>query len=94
MNTSHEQRINVKFYYKLSKIFTETFETTTNVYDECFLSQPDYYERFPRFKDVRESIEDDPRSCQPSTSTDDSQTNRIIRKFKPTVNYLRYGREL
>lgn len=94
MDTSHEQRINVKFCYKLGKTFTETFETITSVYDESLLSRTDCHEWFRRFKDGRESIEDDPRSDQPSTSTDDSQANRINRTFKPTVDYSRYGRGL
>jgi len=60
MTNIHEQRINIKFCDKLSKSFTVTRQIMQNAYgDQCC-------DWFKRFKDCRESVDDDPRS----TSTD------------------------
>jgi transposase len=67
VSTLIEQRACVKFCFKLGKTCTETFEMFQNVFgDETMRT----YEWYRRFKDGRTSIEDDPRSGRPLTSTD------------------------
>ena len=77
MDASYEQRVNVKFCYKLGKTFSETFEMIRTVYGDDSLSRTQCYEWFRRFKEGRESVEDDHRSGRPSTSTDDFHVNQV-----------------
>ena len=77
MDSSHEQRVNVKFCYKLGKTFTETFDMIKLVYGDDSLSRTQCYEWFRRFKAGRESVEDDHRSGRPSTSTDASHVSQV-----------------
>jgi len=69
MTDIHEQRIN-EFCVKLSKSFTETYKMMQNAYGDQCLGPTRCYDWFIRFKDGRESVDDDPRSGRPSTSTD------------------------
>ena len=77
MDASYEQRVNVKFCYKLGKTFSETFEMIRTVYGDNSLSRTQCYEWFRRFKEGRELVEDDHRSGRPSTSTDDFHVNQV-----------------
>ena len=77
MESSHEQRVNVKFCYKLGKTFIETFEMIKQVYGDDSLSRTQCYEWFRRFKTGRESVEDDHRSGRPSISTDASHVSLV-----------------
>lgn len=77
MDSSHEQRVNIKFCYKLGRTFAETFEMITSVYGDSSLSRTQCYEWFRRFKNGRESTEDNHRSGRPSTSTDASHVRQI-----------------
>ena len=64
-----EQRICIKFCFKLNKTAAETHQMLKEAFGEQALSQPRTYEWFKHFKDGRESVEDHKHSCRPSTCT-------------------------
>jgi hypothetical protein len=57
-----------KFCVKLKKTATETFEMLKNAYGEECLSRTSVFEWHKRFKEERESLQDDQREDRPSTS--------------------------
>jgi hypothetical protein len=69
----------VKLCFKLGENFTETFEMLQNVFGDKTMSRTTTYEWYRRFKDSRTSLEDDPRSGRPSTSTDEDPIRAVIR---------------
>ncbi|GBM41510.1 hypothetical protein AVEN_79465-1 [Araneus ventricosus] len=71
-----EQRVNIKFYFKLDNTATETHEMLVKVDAvsiKCVL------EWFKRFRDGKEDVEDEPRSGRPPTSTTPDNTERVRR---------------
>lgn len=62
---SIEQRANIKFCFKLGKTFTETHQMLMKVYGDNCLSRGRVHEWFTRFKEGRESLEDDEHVGQP-----------------------------
>ena len=54
-----EQRICIKFYFKLNKTAAETHQMLKEAFGEQALSQARTFEWFKHFKDGRESVEDD-----------------------------------
>jgi histone-lysine N-methyltransferase SETMAR len=70
MSELHEQRVNITFCFKLGKTFTETHEMLEQAYGDQCVGLTQCYEWFQRFKDGRQSTDDDPRPGRPSTSTD------------------------
>jgi len=56
------QRICIKFYFKLNKTAAETHRILKEAFVEQALSQARTFEWFKRFKDGRESVEDDKHS--------------------------------
>jgi hypothetical protein len=82
MTDFHEQRVCVKFCVKLEKTFTETLEMLRQAFGNESMGRAQTCDWYKRFKDGRISIEDDPRSVRPSTSTDDqhvAQVRSVIR---------------
>jgi len=67
----------VKFCFKLGKTFTETFQMLQQGYGEDCLSRTQCYEWYQRFKSGRTSIEDDPKSGRPSSSTGDDHIEKV-----------------
>ncbi len=63
-----EQRVNIKFCYKLKKTAAETHQMLLQAYGEEAVSKKCVYEWFKRFRDGKETVEDEPRSGRPSTS--------------------------
>lgn len=63
-----EQCANIKFCYKLKKTATETHEMLVQAYGAEAVSRKCVYEWFRRFKEGKETVEDEPRSGRPSTS--------------------------
>jgi hypothetical protein len=57
-----EQRICIKFCFKLNKTAAETHRILKEAFGEQALSQARTFEWFKRFKDGRESVEDDKHS--------------------------------
>jgi hypothetical protein len=78
----HEQRTNIKFFFKLKRTFTETHKMVKKVYgDEC-MSRTSCYEWYKLFKDGRQSTHDEPLLGRPSTSCEDihvAQVREIVR---------------
>ena len=54
-----EQRICIKFFFMLNKTAAETHRMLKKAFGEQALSQERTFEWFKRFKDGRESVEDD-----------------------------------
>src|SRR5215469_1101978 len=77
MKDLEEQRVCVKFCFKLGKTFTETFQMLQQAYGEDCLSRTQCYEWYQRFKSGRTSIEDDPKSGRPSSSTGDGHIEKV-----------------
>ncbi|GFS88083.1 protein GVQW3 [Trichonephila clavipes] len=72
-----EQRIVVKFHFKLEKNATETYNLLKEVYGSEFLSRAQVFEWFKRFKDGRQDVEDDSRPGRLSTSKTDENVERF-----------------
>jgi hypothetical protein len=73
----HEQRINIKYCFKLGKTFMETHEMTKNVYGDQCMSRTHCYEWFKQFKDGRHSTHDQPRLGWCSMSCDDTHVAQV-----------------
>ena len=76
-----EQRICIKFCFKLNKTAAETHRMLKEVLGEQAVSQARTFEWFKRFKDGRESVEDRKHSDQPSTCT----TPELIAKVREVI---------
>ena len=63
-----EQRVNIKFCVCSGKSATETYEMLKHVYGSDTLSRTQAFEWHRRFREGRESVEDDERSGRPQTS--------------------------
>jgi transposase len=77
MKDLEAQRFCLKFCFKLGKTFTETFQMLQQAYGEDCLSRTQCYEWYQRFKSGRTSIEDDPKSGRPSSSTGDDHIEKV-----------------
>jgi len=77
MKDLEEQRVCVKFSFKLGKTFTETFQMLQQAYGEDCLRRTQCYEWYQRFKSGRTSTEDDPKSGRPSSSTGDDHIEKV-----------------
>ena len=71
MKENVEQRYAIKFCVKLNKSVTETFASLTEAYGDATLSRTLVFKWHKTFKEVRENVEDDPRSGRPISSTND-----------------------
>ena len=60
--------MNIKFCYKLEKMVTETHEMLVQVYRTEAVSRKCVYDWFKRFRNGKETTEDEPYSGRPSTS--------------------------
>ena len=78
MTDLEEQRVCVKFYFKLGKSFTETFRMLQQAYGEDCLNRRQCHEWYQRFKSGRTSIEDDPKFGRPSTSIGDDHIEEVL----------------
>ena len=63
-----EQRVNIKFCFKLGKKFAETYELLKKVYGDDCMSRIQVYTWFTRFKNGRDDLNDDPRPGRPEAS--------------------------
>ncbi|KAG5336861.1 GVQW3 protein, partial [Acromyrmex charruanus] len=68
-----EQRACIKFCFKLGKTATETHEMMKTV--SCTVT----FDWFKRFKEGRQSLDDDARSSQPSTARNE-ETVEVVRE--------------
>jgi len=60
MCESTEQRICIKFCFKIGKPATETFQLLLQAYDEDAMGRTKVFDWFHRFKEGRTSVESDP----------------------------------
>ena len=68
MRGSTEQRICIKFCFKIGKNATETYQLLRQAYGEDAMGRTQVFDWFRRFTEGRTSVESDPRSGRPSTS--------------------------
>ncbi|GBM63482.1 hypothetical protein AVEN_205831-1 [Araneus ventricosus] len=69
-----EQRVNIKFCFKLGRAATETHEMLVKV---DAVSKKCVFEWFTRFRDGEEDVKDEPRSGRPPTSTTPDNIERV-----------------
>jgi len=72
-----EQSVCIEFCFLLGKTAAETVTVLREAFKEEALSQARVYEWFSRFKHGDMSLEDQPRSGHPSTSTTDENIQKI-----------------
>jgi hypothetical protein len=72
-----EQRKNIKFSVKIGKIASETLALLTLAYGEYVVKKWKVLECHRRFKEVREDVQDDPRSGQPKMRRADANVDRV-----------------
>ncbi|KAJ8960882.1 hypothetical protein NQ318_020181 [Aromia moschata] len=77
-----EQRDNLKFLGKLEKTFTEAYAMLKGMYGNECLSRIQVFEWFKRFKEGRETTEDDPRPGQLSKSKTDENIEKISKLIR------------
>ena len=68
MCESTEQRVCIKFCFKIRKTATETYQLLQQAYSEDAMGHTQVFDWFRQFKEGRTSIESDLRSGQPSAS--------------------------
>ncbi|GBN90884.1 Putative uncharacterized protein FLJ37770 [Araneus ventricosus] len=71
-----EQRVNIKFCFKLGKTAKETHEMLVKV---DAVNKKCVFEWFKRFRDGKEDVKDEPRSGRPPTSTTPDNNERVRR---------------
>jgi hypothetical protein len=74
-----EQRINIKFCLKTGNTASEMLALVTLPYDEYAIKKSSVFERYRRFKEGREDVQDDPRSGQPKRKGQ----MQMWREYKP-----------
>src|ERR1051325_2387948 len=77
MEQNIEQRYAIKFCVKLKKSATETFANLSEAYGDVTLSRDMVFKWHKAFKDGRESVEDEPRSGRPVSSTTDQNVEIV-----------------
>jgi len=81
MCESTEQRICIKFCFKLRKTATETYQLLQQAYGEDAMGRTQVFDWFRRFKEGRTSVESDPRSGQMSTSRNEEMIAKVRTMF-------------
>ncbi|GBN67075.1 Putative uncharacterized protein FLJ37770 [Araneus ventricosus] len=71
-----QQRVNIKFCFKLGKTAKETHEMLVKV---DTVSKKRVFEWLKRFRDGKEDVKDEPRSGRPPTSTTPDNIERVRR---------------
>lgn len=69
--------MNIKFLVKLGKSGREIFEMLERVYGESAMKRRTVYKWVDRFRNRRESVDDDARENRPSTSRVDENIKRV-----------------
>jgi len=77
MCESTEQRICIKFCFKIGKTATETDQLLQQAYGEDAKGRTQVSDWFRRFKEGRTSGESDPRSGRPSTSRNEEMIAKV-----------------
>ncbi|XP_025155138.1 putative uncharacterized protein FLJ37770 [Harpegnathos saltator] len=79
MERKMEQRVNMKFCFKLGKTTTKTHEMLMKMYGVETVSKKCVFMWFKRFRDGKEGVEDELRSGRPSTSTAPDNIEQVRR---------------
>jgi len=74
---STEQRICIKFCFKIGKTATETYQLLQQAYSEDATGRTQVFDWFRRFKEVRPSVESNPHSGRPSTSRNEEMIAKV-----------------
>ena len=77
MSAEQEQRVFIKFCVKPGRNGAETFEMLRTAFGEHCLSRGRIFEWHRRFKEGRDSVDDNPRSGRPTTSKTDDCVARM-----------------
>jgi len=77
MCESTEQRICIKFCFKIGKTVTKTYQLLQQAYGEDAMGLTQLFDWFRRFKEGRISVESDPRSGRPSTSRNEETIAKV-----------------
>ncbi|GFW68622.1 protein GVQW3 [Trichonephila clavipes] len=72
-----DQRICIKFCFKLGKTGTETYEMMKTAFGEEAMSRAGVFEWLRRFKEGRQSVNSNPRSGRPSTSPNEDKIAQV-----------------
>jgi len=91
MKDPEEQRVCVKFCFKLGNTFTETFQMMQQACGEDCLSRTQYHEWYQCFRSGRTSIEDDSKSGRLSTSIDDDHVEKILTVIRQNRRLIQYS---
>jgi hypothetical protein len=81
MSEEQEQRLCIKVCLKLGRIRAETFEMLRSAFSGQCLSRARMFEWHKRFKEDRDSVDDNPWSGKPTSKTDDcvARVRELIR---------------
>jgi len=82
MCESTEQRICIKFCFKLGKPATETCQLLQQAYGEYAMGRTQVFVWFRRFKEGRTSVQSDPRSRRPSTLRNEEMIAKVRTIFR------------
>lgn len=77
-----EQRVNIKFCFKLQKSAKEAHEMLKSVYGDNVVTLKTVYKWYERFKSGNESVEDEKRSGRPSTSKTDENVQKVAKMVR------------
>jgi len=77
MCESTEQRICIKFCFKIRKTTMETYQLLQQAYGEDAMGRTQVFDWFCQFKEGRTSAESDPCSGQPSTSRNEKMIAKV-----------------
>ncbi|GFW96039.1 protein GVQW3 [Trichonephila clavipes] len=72
-----DQRICIKFCFKLGKMGTETYEIMKKAFGYEAMSRARVFEWFRPFKEGRQSVNTDPCSGRPSTSRNEDKIAQV-----------------
>jgi len=77
MCESTEQRICIKFCFKIGKTAMETYQLLQQAYGEDAMGCTQVFDWFCLFKEDRTSVESDPRSGRPSTLRNEEMIAKV-----------------
>jgi len=82
MCESTEQRICIKFCFKIGKTTTETYQLLEQAYGEDAMGRTQVFDWFRRFKEGRTPVDSDLRSGRPSTSRNEEMIAKVRTIFR------------
>jgi GH24 family phage-related lysozyme (muramidase) len=81
-----EQRAVIKFCFKLGKSASETYKLLQKAYGSDSLSRSTTFERFKRFREGRESLEDDETMQKRANNRESAPARHAISSSHYTAN--------